>query len=352
MSILTWNDLYYQLWTQAAQSRGTVTSVGSPPAADVMMTMPEWPRTTGADVIAIATLVDPILGALPLRPGGYGTSRLWQSAVIELEMAAFASPAAEYPYNRSLWSALLAVASYLETMQASLPDEVTIDALLDTLWAPVAYRNAEPASRPITESNAEKMWTTQRDELAKLRGSDVRESPEIGGGPMKIPRSTNADIVRIADYWAMQLSTFLTKILLGSGPDNRSGLDGQLKRWGAIMEDVDKLARKGKPDDVYPKNHQLWHEAWGLAVNLATWGEVPSTFDLFWGATKQAVKDLPERLSDAAAAAAKAAGQVAHDIGAGFLSGLGKPLLIGGAAVVGLLVVISLTRHHEGGVTW
>ena len=62
---------------------------------------------------------------------------------------------------------------------------------------------------------------------------------------------------------------------------------------------------------------------------------------------KQAGKDLPGRLSDAAAAAAKAAGLVAHDIGAGFLSGLGKPLLIGGAAVAALFVAIRLTRQPE-----
>ena len=70
MSFVTWNDVYQQLWMQAAQSRGTVTSVGEVPGASRYSTIPEWPRTSGADAIAIASLVDPILNETPLRPGG------------------------------------------------------------------------------------------------------------------------------------------------------------------------------------------------------------------------------------------------------------------------------------------
>src|SRR5437868_3321029 len=61
MSLVTWNDVYCDLWMQAAKSRGTVTSAGSVRGASWPTTLPEWPRTTDADVLAIAAVVDPIL---------------------------------------------------------------------------------------------------------------------------------------------------------------------------------------------------------------------------------------------------------------------------------------------------
>jgi hypothetical protein len=348
MSILTWSDLYFQLWTQAAQSRGTITSMAGPASAEGYSTVPEWPRTNGADVIAIATLVDPILGALPLRPGGYGITRLWQTAVIELEGNAFAEPSAEYAHNRSLWSTLLAVAAYLDTMDAPLPSEEALETLLDGLWSPVEYRNAAgPAQKIITEGTTEKMWNAQREEMMKARGFDVREpTATIGGTAMKVPRTTNADIVRLADYWAKQLAAFVPRALLG-GVSNTMGLQGQLKRWSAVMEDIDKLARKSKPDELYPKNHEFWYETIGLATNLAVWGEVPTKFELAVESTKQAAADLPGRIAGAAGAVAKAVGDAAREAGAGLLSGMGKPLLIGGGVLVGLLLLFRSGRARE-----
>src|SRR6185503_7350310 len=61
MLLVTWNDVYTDLWNHAAQSRGTVTRVGELAGATRYSSLAEWPRTTGADVIAIASLVDPIL---------------------------------------------------------------------------------------------------------------------------------------------------------------------------------------------------------------------------------------------------------------------------------------------------
>ena len=347
MSMLTWNDIYYQLWTQAAQSRGTVTDMGDPAAASQYSTMTEWPRTTGADAIAVASLVDPILGGLPLRPGGYGITRLWQTAVIELESVAFAAPGTEYGHNHSLWSTLLAVVSYLDTMDAPLPSDEALEALLATLWAPVDHRNASgPTTRTITEGTAEKMWASQREEMIKARGFDLREgTAATPGSTMKIPRTTNADIVRLAEYWGKQLAAFVPKAFFG-GASNTMGLAGQLKRWSAMMDDVDKLARKGKPDEVYPKNWEFWHESVGLATNLAVWDNVPSSFELFIDSTKQAVHDLPGRLADVAGAVAGAVGKVAHDAGAGLLSGLGKPLLVGGGVLITAILLLRSGRSR------
>jgi len=68
MLIHAWNEVYFQLWTQAAQSRGTITEMDDLVGPGRYTTVPEWPRTTNAD--AIASLVDAVFGTLPLRPGG------------------------------------------------------------------------------------------------------------------------------------------------------------------------------------------------------------------------------------------------------------------------------------------
>jgi hypothetical protein len=349
MSIVTWNDLYHQLWIQAAQSRGTITSVGEMPGSTCYSTIPEWPRTTGADAIAIASLVDPILGALPLRPGGYGITRLWQTAVIELEGLAFAQPAAEYAHNRALWSTLLAVASYLDTMDAPLPSEDAWEALLDTQWAPtVGHRNAGgPPTRVITESTIEQMWDSQHAELIKARGFDVREPPPNAvGRPMQVPRTTNADVLRLTEYWSKQFVKLQVKVMVG-GVANTMGFEGEQARWQAATADVAKYAKPGKPDDVYPKNHELWRAMLSLATTLAVLDEAPAPFDLMVDATKQAVSDLPGRIADAAGTVAHAIGNIAHEAGAGLLSGMGKPLLIGGGVVLGLVLLLRKGRKRE-----
>lgn len=346
MTTPAWNEIYFQLWTQAAQSRGTITEMDDLLGTGRYTTVPEWPRTTNADVIAIASVVDAVFGSLPLRPGGYGIARLWQTAVIELDADAFAHPNAEYVHNRSLWSTLLAVAAYLDIMDARPPVPEALEALIAVLWTPIEYRNASgPTMKTITESNAEKMWAKQREEMMNARGFDLRDGTAAApGSTMKIPRTTNADITKLADYWAKQLAAFVPKAVLGG--KNTMGLEGQLKRWSAVMDDVDKLARKGKSDEVYLKNWEFWHESIGLATNLAVWEEAPSAFDLALDSTKQALHDLPGRIADAAGAVAQAVGHVAHEAGAGLLSGLGKPILIGGGVLIAAVLLLRSGRSR------
>jgi len=349
MSIVTWNDIYHQLWIQAAQSRGTLTSVGELPGSTRYSTIPEWPRTTGADAIAIAWLVDPVLSALPLRPGGYGIARLWQTAVIELESLAFAQPTTEYVHNRALWSTLLAVAAHLDMMDAPLPSENAWGAILATLWAPaVGHRNANaPTTRLIIERTIEKMWDAQRAELAKARGFDLRDAPpgEVSQ-PMEVPRTTNADVVRLASYWDKALVQLPVKAMVGS-VSHTMELDSEQARWQAASADVDKYAKSGKPDDVYLKNHEFWRATRSLATTLGVLGAAPSPYELMVDATKQAVSDLPGRIVGAAETVAHAIGNIAHEAGAGLLSGLGKPLLIGGGVLLGLVLLLRSGRGRD-----
>jgi hypothetical protein len=116
------------------------------------------------------------------------------------------------------------------------------------------------------------------------------------------------------------------------------------------MVDVDRYARTGQPDDVYPKNNELWHTLNDVSIQIAIGDEAPSKFDMAVDSLKYSVTHLPDTLSHAAsksvdfvAGAAHAAGHIVNEAGKGLLGGLGTPLLIGG----GLLGVYLLTRSRD-----
>ncbi|HEU4731287.1 MAG TPA: hypothetical protein VFT22_25510 [Kofleriaceae bacterium] len=346
MSIVTWNDLYHQLWIQAAQSRGTITSVGELPGSTRYSTIPEWPRTTGADAIAIASLIDPILSALPLRPGGYGITRLWQTAVIELESLAFAHPAAEYAHNRSLWSTVLAVAAHLDTMDAPLPDQEAWEALLATLWSPIArHRNASRPAPTLAEPTFEKMWVAQRGALARMRGSDLHDTaPGEPGGAMEVPRTTYADALDLAVYWSKALVQLQAKVMADSIP-MPAGFEEAQARWHAAS-DVERYGSARKPEDVYPRNHELWRAMHALSMTLGVLDAPPTPYVLP-DVPRAAVADLPSRIADAAGTVAQAISKFAHDAGTGLAAGLGKPLLIGGGVLLGLILLLHSTHDRK-----
>lgn len=358
MSLVTWNDVYHQLWLEAAQSRGTVTSLGELPGVRYS-TLPEWPRTTGADAIAIASLVDPILSETPLRPGGYGITRLWQTAVIEIESDAFSRPAAEYAHNRALWSTLLAVAAHLHVMGAPVPDDTAWEALLAVLWSPVdAYRNATtPRPRTLTAPTYERMWATLRAELAKVRGFDLRDLPDEPTDTIEVPRTTNAEVIELAAYWSRALVELQVKVMTGAVASPPSFEELQLE-WQAVTADVDWLATKGRPDRVYVRNHDLWRAMRALAAAFGEIDDPPADYELVEpsaptrapasapsaaAAPSAKATDLSSRLADAADTVAKAIGNIAHDAGAGLVAKVGKPLLIGGALAAGLILLLRAT---------
>ena len=64
-------------------------------------------------------------------------------------------------------------------------------------------------------------------------------------------------------------------------------------------------------------------------------------------ATKQAPSDLSGRIADAAETVAHAIGNIAHEAGAGLLSSLGKPILIGGGLLLGLVLLLRSGRDRE-----
>lgn len=178
--------------------------------------------------------------------------------------------------------------------------------------------------------------------LAQRRGFDTPPPPPGMGLPgLKIPRSTNADVLQLADYWGKELAK--AKQVMG--------YQGAVEKWRLVMADVDRYAKTGKPDDVYPKNNELWHVLSDISIQIAVGDEAPSKFDLAVDSLKYSVTHLPETLGHAAqkgvdfvAGAAHAAGHIVSEVGKGLFGGLATPLLIGG----GLIGVYLIARSRGG----
>lgn len=108
-----------------------------------------WPRTTHADVIAIATVLDPFVRPQPLRFGGHGLARHWRAGIDALDLAA----GGEYQDNRTFWHALPAMCVYLHSRNSPMPPPATWTALLARLagdpnhlaahFAPRSQRNLD-----------------------------------------------------------------------------------------------------------------------------------------------------------------------------------------------------------------
>lgn len=356
MSFVTWNDVYHDLWMQAAQSRGTVINAAGLPAASWPTTLPEWPRTTGADAIAIAAVIDPILSAMPPRLGVYAIIRMWQSAIIDLEHVAVPEPSLEYVHNQAFWSTFLAVAAYLSTLAAPVPSDETLDALEAILWSPaIAYRNGtEPSTRTLTASTFSAMWEALRIGLAKLRGADLRDD-ELGG-TVEVPRTTNADVLELEDYWSRPLVRLQVGVMTGALPTPDAFEDVQVA-WQAVAGGISDDAARDRSTGLYGANLEFWRATRALARALDMLEEVPTPYEVIDEAasrgrsalasetersTRQGT-DLSSRLGELAENAFSAMAHVVNDASHRLVAAVGKPLLLTGAAVAALLLVLKAT---------
>jgi hypothetical protein len=222
-------------------------------------------------------------------------------------------------------------------------------------WTPrasIAVARRDDVARPMRgakddtfahfdEKTYDDLWRAQRDFLAQKRGFDQPDPPpSMGLRGLRIPRTTNADVLQLAAYWGNELAK--AKQVMG--------YQAAVEKWRAVMVDVDRYAKAGKPDDVYPKNNELWHVLSDVSIQIAIGDEAPSKWDMAVDSLKYSVTHLPDTLSHAAskgvdlvAGAAHAAGHVVNEAGKGLFGGLGTPLLIGG----GLLGVYLLTRDRK-----
>lgn len=300
-----------------------------------------YPKTTNGDVITIASVIDPSLKAR-FRSSELG--QRWEAVRDDAWRASIAPSRATYGKNGEFWATVAEVCQHLD--EVPVPD----------LWGVLAdhlggaeLRNVGPKEDgPLAHFDAktyDDLWRAQRDFLQQKRGFDVPDPPPgYGMKGLKIPRSTNRDVLQLATYWSKELAN--AKQVMG--------YQGAVDKWKPVMANVDKYAKGGKPDDVYAMNNEFWHASLDISIQIAIGDEAPSKFDMFVDSVKDSVKHLPDTIEHAAsksvdyvASAAHAVGHIANEAGKGLFAGFGTPMLIG-AGLIGLYLVTRSRDHAEG----
>ena len=352
-------DSYEELWQAQkavlSQLRG-IDVRESDDATDLRMI----PRTTHRDVLQLAnfwTLAlikaegkGRALGPDALATLGLdGVRRRWHAVLADIDAHAVGGdPRDIYPRNHEFWSATAAV-----SVAITVIDTLPLGLHLAVARGMAGRRNAR--THEIKETTFDKTWTAQRDQLAKARGSDLREPPPgADGQAMQVPRTTNADILQLAAYW----QGAWTKLEdAGKRGDGLSGLADERARWQAAMVDVDKIAKAGNSGDVYPKNDAFWRASRSLANTLGAFHRQPPLSQLLIDTPEaekslserllEFAKELPGQIADAAGAVAHAVNDIGREAGSGFFGGLGVPLLVGAGGLLALWLLLRRTDPCE-----
>jgi hypothetical protein len=346
--ITTWLHAYRALLDHASSLRGVV-------VLDTSGKVERWPHTTGAEIILIAALVDPVARGCDR----HGTARRWRHACSSIDPVALRRPTTPYPENRAFWRDLAGTFIDLHAARVPVLSDAAWLALFGQLDEVARHRNDLRNDRlppapfgPFPDTlGVGDQFRAQMTAMDTLRGFDVMDAPPghgFGGNGFKVPRATNADVRALADYWGALLTM----------AKNVPGFESVQTKWLRVLTDVNALANKDKPNELYPpaKSNEFFRELPNVAskvneviVRMTTKTNVNDFLD----SLVDSVKHLPQTLGDAAkyvgdrfhkaaGAAAHAAGEVVHEIGAGAFSGLGMPLLVGAAGITGLIL---LTRR-------
>jgi len=342
--ITSWLRAYFALQERAFAARGYVELY---PGTDEAV---RWPRTTGADVLAISAVIDPAMREAPRTFGSEAIRQRWLLCRAQIGQLALAEPERTFEDNRAFWRTVLGVCSFLDSIAAPVPPQRVWNALLAELTAPRPLRNTGPrGDGPFKHfenvATFHDLYLEQYRYLRESRGSDMlKPEPGMGGPEKPIPRTTNADVIKLADYWSEQLASVKRVI----------NHDAVVKRWRAALDDVDQLARHGQADALYPKNNAFWRALSHTATHVSAADEAPTTWDIAIDSLKDSLEHLPENLKAGAETivrkAAGLAGELAHGVGTiasqagrGLFAGLGVPLLLGG----GLIAMFLLSERHD-----
>lgn len=341
-AIRSWNDGYAALRRRAGEARGWIELASDAPDR-------RWPRTTGLDAIVIASFIDAVFERTD-RVTYAGTMLRWESCKAELERDVLHGQALDETYrgSRDFWQCLAMMCAHLAHVDAPLPPQAVWHRVLATIGAPLT-RNASPDQDrpPVWFANAgslNKLYLAQRTYLANLRGAD-RLAPEadMSGGVMPIPRSTNGDVLQLAEFWSRALEE--------PKAQRENGYDTVRARWTAVMRDVEALARNTDPAAVYPKNHAFWRSASSVAIHVAAaleyglgdaqrWmASIGSSLQVASDRTKALAGAIAASVREAAADTARAAGKIVNEGARGLLGDIAAPVLIGGGVIAAILLL-------------
>jgi len=246
IEITTWLTAFNALQATAMESRGFI-ELETGEAI-------RWPRTSGHDVVAIAVVLDPYVRAQAHRFGGAAIGRRWRAVLDDLERFALPDPRAEFAENRAFWTATLpAICAYLSVEGAPLPPPWVWDAVRAVLSDALTFRNVGKDSpfRAFDVKTWDDLFMAQWRFLVDARGSDdLAPEPGMTGTKRKTPRTSNADVIALADYWSKKFAD--VKEVFGH--------KDAMARWKRALADIDAIARKGDPATLYPKNNAFWRD--------------------------------------------------------------------------------------------
>ncbi|MFT3695815.1 MAG: hypothetical protein QM831_21950 [Kofleriaceae bacterium] len=336
MTVSSWLDGYLEARRRAFANRGAIELDDGT----------RWPRTTGTQVAAIAATFTPAIRA----NASERVRRRWRTTLDDIARDASPTLDETYANNRSFWGTLEAVAVYLDNLALRPPSANVWETLFAIIDTNGGARNVGPKSDgPFRHFDGVKtfddLYQAEFDYLRDLRGVDMMK-PDSGrsGWERPIPRTTNADVIALADYWTPQLAN--ARKLMGT--------ESVTEFWRSAKTDVDQLARTASdPNAVYAKNNNFWRALANTAIHVAAVDEAPTDAQLAKDAIKHGLQNLPKTLGTIASAggglvadAANASGRAVGAVGKGLFSGFGAPLLLG-AGVVGAFFLLRNGRREE-----
>ena len=319
----SWIDAFLALRSEAFGARGFDTSLHQ-----------RCPNTTNADAITIVAIFDPFVRT----HGRDGLELRWRDVRADLARAMLVDPRETYARNSVFWSTLEATCARFDDQAIEPPDASTWSGLVAELSAPIERRNAGPAGdgpfKHFDVKTFDELYLAQYQYLRELRGADVLAAEAGSNGfPKPIPRTTNADVVLLADYWSKQLAN-VRKVF---------GHESVEKRWKEIVADVDASARRGDPKAVYVHNNTFWRVLGTTSTHVATADEAPSSSSLALDSLVHSIEALPGRVADVVSGGAEAVAHVGGAAALGFLSAFKTPLLLGG----GLVALYLIARKED-----
>ncbi|MFT3700197.1 MAG: hypothetical protein QM831_44030 [Kofleriaceae bacterium] len=310
-----YDDVYLDQYTRFRDQRGADVL----PVPTGMNGVPKpIPRTTNADVLALRTQWGRLLAHSPFIEGTSGVVSRWRAASEDVDALAHGDPDDVYPNNNEFWRVLGQVAAHVAVASEDGP-----------------RRNAGPSGEvpfgPFASVKTfDDLFLAQLNALRTQRGSDVMPVPTgSGGSQMAIPRTTNADVVQLADYWTKQLAA-VKKV---------SGREAIEARWKTALADVDKLARAGKPTEVYAKNNEFWHSLGPLTTHIAAADEAPTPWDRFKESLDYSIHHIPETIESAAVAVGHGAAAVAEEVKSIAWGTVRTPLILGAVGLGAYLLL-------------
>lgn len=327
--IRKWSEGYAALLYHAEVARGAVETTLCTGERQ------RWPRTTGGDVFLVATFLHPHLIDVDVKPDSW---RRWQSCLYDVIRWGIANPREEYCENRRFWEEVLRVTVHLAAEAAPLPMQHEWEELFEDLAR--LPRNGVPKESvpfgPFPGAETYKdLYVGQVLYLQKARGMDRMEpEPGMTGGTKNIPRSTYADVEKLAGFWGAE--ALMSRPRLG-------GDEATFARWNNAIADIRETLKGGKPNDVYPKNNKFWRDLNSITTYISVMEEAPSTATRVLESVKHGINELPTTLNTAARAVAGGIAGGVGSVAGGLLGGLfgafKVPLMVVGGGIAGIYLL-------------